>query len=190
LTPPFKSRLPDDLGSRDLLRDRASYSRRQARTFEEPDHQLTPPHPVGDASPGESRLKWSWSFQSNVERGGMSVLTRSDVWAGELRSVRPLVRRAWVSFRKGCESRTLENRSSLAQLEKVSGVGAPTRAAAGAPLPPSSTVSGLALDGRSYRSCAPQCRWARCLRASCGGRAKERSKGIVLITRLSSNPKL
>jgi hypothetical protein len=78
------------------------------------------PLPVGRASPRESRLKWSWSFHSKVERGGMSVLTRSDVWAGELRSVRPLGQERLVSFPKGCESRTLEQ-EQLAQLEMCPG---------------------------------------------------------------------
>jgi hypothetical protein len=147
------------------------------------------PHAVGRASPRESRL-WFGLFHSNVERGGMSVLTRSDVWAGELRSVRPLVRKAWSRFARAANRGPWKTGAAWHNSKRSRGSGRRPGPQRARPFPPSSTVSGLALDGRSHRSCAPQCRWARCLRGSCGGRVNERSKGIVLITRLSSNSKL
>jgi hypothetical protein len=108
-------------------------------------------------SRGGARWQWSWPLHSKVERTGVSVLTRSDVWAGELRSVRPLAGRAVLVLGTVKRDPELETGAPCHNSKNASGVGAPTRAAAGAPLPPSRTAlhnsispagpSGLAIGG-------------------------------------------
>jgi hypothetical protein len=75
-----------------------------------------------------------------VERGRVSVLTRSDV--GGRTAIRPPTdQEDLVSFRSASsDSGTLETGAAWSDSKDGSGVGAPTRAAAGAP-PPSSRLS-------------------------------------------------
>jgi hypothetical protein len=86
---------------------------------------------------GRLPLARGWPLQSKVERARGFVLTRSDVWVGELRSVRPLAQ----LFLPGQRFGDAETGAAWQNSKNVSGVGAPTRAAAGAPLPSIATRS-------------------------------------------------